>query len=99
LITDFVFNAHFIDCLAFKVKPKQAVMQAWKARKSVSLLSAQPTEILGTKLKLPRQRALGLEFGRILGGSNLALAGYIDVIKARKNDARKVDSQMPGKKV
>jgi len=44
-----------------KVKPYLAVMQAWKARESVSLLSAQPTEILGTKLKLPRQRALGLE--------------------------------------
>jgi hypothetical protein len=37
-------------------------------------LSAQPTEILGTKLKLPRQRALGLELGQGLGGIKLARA-------------------------
>ena len=60
LISDFVLNAHFMGCLSFKAKPKLAVMETWKARKPVSLLSAQPTEILGTKLKLPRQRALGL---------------------------------------
>jgi len=52
-------------------------MQAWKARKSVSLLSAQPTEILGTKRKLPRQRALGLELGWIPGRINLARAGSL----------------------
>ncbi len=75
LVTDFVFNAHFIASLAFKVKRKQAVIQAWKARKSVLLLSAQPTAILGTKLKLPRQRALGLEFEGFLGRSYLALGG------------------------
>ena len=39
------------------------------------VLSAQPTEILVTKLKLPRQRALGLELGRILGRIYLARAG------------------------
>jgi hypothetical protein len=43
--------------------------------KSVSLWSAQPTEILGTKLKLSRQRALGMEFEWILGRSNFGLAG------------------------
>jgi hypothetical protein len=34
----------------------------WTNLKSVLRLSAQPTEILGTKLKLSRQRALGLGF-------------------------------------
>ena len=38
------------------------------------MLSAQPTEILGTKLKLPRQRALGLGSGRVLGRISLAQA-------------------------
>jgi hypothetical protein len=97
LITDFVFNAHFIDCLAFEVKPKQAVMKAWKARKSVSLLSAQPTEILGTKLKLPRQRALGLEFGRILDRSNFAregehLAGQETAVANAPRAAKRLES-------
>ena len=52
-------------------------MLARKAGKSVSLLSAQPTEIPGTKLKLPRQRALGLELGKIPGRINLARAGSL----------------------
>lgn len=38
-------------------------------------LVAQPTKILGKKLKLSRQRALGLEFWWILGWSNLLQAG------------------------
>ena len=41
-------------------------------------MSAQPTEIIGTKLKLPRQRTLGLELGRIPGRINLARAGDFD---------------------
>ena len=59
--------------------PGLELWSGWKARRSVSRLSAQPTEILGTKLKLSRQRALGLELGRILGGINLALAGTLFV--------------------
>jgi len=38
-------------------------------------LSAQPTIIPGTKRKLPRQRALGLEFGRVPGRIEVARAG------------------------
>ena len=47
-------------------------MEVWKARKSVSQLSAQPTEILGTKLKLPRQRALVL--GRMLAAHGVSFS-------------------------
>jgi len=58
----YIFQTHFLG------------QNPWKARKSVSLLSAKPTAILGTKLKLPRQRALGLESGQIIGRINLARA-------------------------
>jgi hypothetical protein len=70
-------------CTVQKIEPERSLRlelwSGWKARKSVSRLSAQPTEILGTKLKLSRQRALGLELGRILGRINLALAGKVRV--------------------
>ena len=70
-------------CAVQKTEPERSpgleLWSGWKARRSVSRLSAQPTEILGTKLKLSRQRALGLELGRILGGINLALAGTLFV--------------------
>jgi hypothetical protein len=66
-------------CAVQKTDPERSLglglWSGWKARRSVSRLSAQPTEIIGTKLKISRQRALGLELGRILGGINLALAG------------------------
>ena len=66
-------------CAVQKIEPERSLglerWSGWKARKSASRLSAEPTEILGTKLKLSRQRALGLELGRILGRINLAIAG------------------------
>ena len=70
-------------------------MQACKARKSVSRLSAQPTEILGTKRKLPRQRALSLELGRILSRINLARAGRGNCQRPRRFSIPSYHSNSP----
>ena len=61
-------------------------MQAWKARGSVLLLSAQPTEIPGTKLKLARQRALGLGLGRSLGRIEVARVGGMNTERGQKQN-------------
>ena len=50
-------------------------MQVGKREDLFRGLPAQPAGIPGTKLKLSRQRALGLGFGWLRGWINFALAG------------------------
>ena len=51
-------------------------MQVGKREDLFRGLPAQPAGIPGTKLKLSRQRALGLGFGWLRGWINFALAGW-----------------------